>query len=107
MAACLDPNARPVHLSAMTTTISVKAKGQLALPKEFCQRKHLKAGMALRVTEVGEGLYLTPIPEPTEAELKQVMAAAGTLLQPQTADEEELVEREISVYRSEQRRKRR
>jgi bifunctional DNA-binding transcriptional regulator/antitoxin component of YhaV-PrlF toxin-antitoxin module len=102
----LDPAERPVHLSAMTTTISVKAKGQLALPKEFCARKHLKAGTAVRVTEVGEGLYLTPIPEPTEEELQQVIAAAGTLLRPQTAAEEEMVEREIAACRAERRRKR-
>jgi bifunctional DNA-binding transcriptional regulator/antitoxin component of YhaV-PrlF toxin-antitoxin module len=91
----------------MTTTISVKAKGQVALPKEFCARQRLKAGTALRVTEVGAGLYLTPIPEPTEGELKQVMTAAGTLLHPQSAAEEEMVEREIAAVRSEQRRKRR
>jgi len=91
----------------MTTTINVKAGGQLALPKEFCARKRLKAGTAVRVTEVGEGLYLTPVPEPTEAELQQVIAAAGSLLRPQTAAEEEMVEREIAAYRTEQRRKRR
>jgi hypothetical protein len=91
----------------MTTTISVKANGHLALPKEFCARKRLKTGTALRVTEVGGGLYLTPIPEPTEEELKQVIAAAGTLLRPQTAAEQGVVEREIAAYRLEQRRKRR
>lgn len=91
----------------MTTTISVKANGQLALPKEFCARRHLKAGTALRVTEVGAGLYLTPIPEPTEEELKEVVAAAGTLLRPQTVAEEQLVQREIAAYRSEQRQRKR
>ena len=90
----------------MTTTISVQAKGQLALPREFCARKHLRAGTALRVTEVGEGLYLTPIPEPTEAELKQVLAAAGSLLTSQTAAEEALVAQEVAAYRSERRRQR-
>lgn len=101
----LDPSDRAIHLLAMTTTISVQAKGQLALPKEFCARKRLKAGTAVRVTEVGGGLYLTPIPEPTEAELKQVIAAAGSLLRPQTAEEEEMVEQEVAAYRAERRRK--
>jgi hypothetical protein len=44
--------------------------------------------------------------EPTEEDLRQVMAATGTLLGPQTAGQEKMVEREIGVYRSEQRHKR-
>jgi bifunctional DNA-binding transcriptional regulator/antitoxin component of YhaV-PrlF toxin-antitoxin module len=91
----------------MTTTISVKANGQLALPREFCTRRRLKAGTALRVTEVGAGLYLTPIPEPTEEELREVLAAAGTLLRPQSTAEEDLVQREIAAYRSEKRQRKR
>lgn len=79
----------------------------MALSKEFCARKRLKAGMAVRVTEVGEGLYLTPIPEPTGEELRQAIAAAGTLLGLQTADEEDMVARAIAVYRAEQCRKKR
>ena len=88
----------------MTTTISVRAKGELALPKEFCRRKKIKPGMTLRVTEVGEGLYVTPIPEPTEEELKEVIAAAGSLKHPQTAEEEALVREAIHEYRTRNRR---
>ncbi len=88
----------------MTTTISVTAQGQLALPKDLCERKQIKPGMALRVTEVGEGLYVTPIPEPTEDELKEVIAAAGSLLRQQTAEEEAMVEQVIAEYRAGKRR---
>ena len=63
----------------MTTTISVTTKRQVVLPKLFCERKKIKPGTALRVTEVGDGLYVTPIGEPTEQELKEVIACAGSL----------------------------
>lgn len=65
----------------MTTTISVSANGQVGLPAEFLRRKKIKPGTALRVTEVGEELYVTRIPEPNEKELRAVMAAAGSLTQ--------------------------
>ncbi len=87
----------------MTTTISVTARGQLALPKDFCQRKRIKPGMALRVTEVGGGLYVTPIPEPTEEELKEVLGAAGSLTRRPTAAEEAMVQQVIEEYRAEKR----
>jgi bifunctional DNA-binding transcriptional regulator/antitoxin component of YhaV-PrlF toxin-antitoxin module len=91
----------------MTTTVNVRAQRQLFLPEEFCRRKKIKPGTAVRVTEVGDGLYVTPVPEPTEAELKQVMAAAGSLLQPQDAAGERLVAATIKRYRAEQRGRRR
>ena len=90
----------------MTTTISVTAKGQLALPRDLCERKRIKPGMALRVTEVGEGLYVTPIPEPTEQELKEVIAAAGSLTHQPTAADEAMVQQVIDEYRAEKRRPR-
>ncbi len=61
----------------MTTTISLTSKRQCVLPKEFCERKGLKPNSPLRVTEIGEGLYLTPIPEPTEAEFDEVVRLSG------------------------------
>ena len=91
----------------MTTTINVSANGQVGLPEEFLRRKKIKPGTALRVTEVGEGLYATRIPEPNEEELRAVMAAAGSLTHAQTAAEEELVHLVISEVRAEKRPKRR
>jgi AbrB family looped-hinge helix DNA binding protein len=89
----------------MTTTINVTDNGQVELPKEFRQRKKIKAGTPLRVTEVGEGIYITPIPDPTEKELKEVIAAAGSLSRPQTEEEATLVQDTIREYRSERRSK--
>jgi hypothetical protein len=60
--------------------------------------------MALRVTEVGGGLYVTPIPEPTEDELEEVIAAAGSLTRRQTAEEEALVQEMVDEYRAGKRR---
>ena len=76
----------------MTTTISVSPKRQVELPKDFCVRKKIKAGTALRVTEVGDGLYVTPVPEPTEKELREIIAAAGSLTRRQSSEEEEMVQ---------------
>ena len=75
------------------------------MPKKFCDRKNIQAGTALRVTEVGEGLYVTPIAEPTEKELKKVLANAGSLKREQTAEEEEMVEQIIQKYRQDKRRR--
>jgi len=91
----------------MTTTISVSTKRQVVLPKKFCERKKIKAGTSLRVAEVGDGLYVTPINEPTEEELKKVLASAGSLRRSQTAEEEELVSEFIQEYREEKRRRKR
>jgi len=88
----------------MTTTVNVSKNGQVELPKEFRKRKKIRPGMALRVTEVAGGLYVTPLPEPTEHELKEVIAAAGSLTRNQTVEEEELVKRTIAEYRAERRR---
>ena len=89
----------------MTTTINVSTKRQVVLPKKFCDRKNIQAGTALRVTEVGEGLYVTPIAEPTEKELKKVLVNAGSLKREQTAEEEEMVEQIIQKYRQDKRRR--
>jgi AbrB family looped-hinge helix DNA binding protein len=90
----------------MTTTINVSTKRQVVLPKKFCDRKNIKPGTALRVTEVGEGLYVTPIAEPTEQELKSVIARAGSLMRRQTAKEEDMVQRLIRSYRDGKRPRR-
>ena len=59
---------------------------------------------ALRVTEVGDGVYVT-VPEPTEKELKEVIAAAGSLTRRQSLVDEEKVHQVIAEYRAEKRRK--
>ena len=84
----------------MTTTISVTTKRQVVLPKTFCDRKKIKPGTTLRVTEVADGLYVTPIAEPTEQELKAVIATAGSLRRRQTPAEEVLVGQFIADYRA-------
>jgi AbrB family looped-hinge helix DNA binding protein len=91
----------------MTTTISVSTKRQVVLPKEFCDRTKIKPGTALRVTEVEGGLYVTPIAEPSERELKEVIARAGSLTRRQTAAEEALVGKAIVDYRKDKRSRRR
>ena len=94
------------YFPAMTTTISVSPKGQVELPEDFCKRKKIKPGTVLRVTEVGDGVYVTPVPEPTENELKEVIAAAGSLARRQTSADEEMVQQVIADYRTEKRRER-
>ena len=93
------------NFSYMTTTVNVRSKRQLELPKDFCERKKIKPGTALRVTEVGDGLYVTPVAEPTEKELKEVIAAAGSLTRRQTPENEDMVQKVIADYRAEKRRK--
>ncbi|MSU62162.1 MAG: AbrB/MazE/SpoVT family DNA-binding domain-containing protein [Pedosphaera sp.] len=90
----------------MTTTVNVLQKGQVELPPDFLQRNKIKPGTALRVMEVGGGLYVTPLAEPTEKELREVIAAAGSLTRRQTCTEEEMVQKIIAEYREEKRRKR-
>ena len=90
----------------MTTTISVTTKRQVVLPKTFCDRKNIKPGTALRVTEVADGLYVTPIAEPAEQELKEVIASAGSLRRRQTPAEEQLIQDLITEHRGRRRSRR-
>jgi AbrB family looped-hinge helix DNA binding protein len=84
----------------MTTTISVTTKRQVVLPKAFCDRKRIKPGTSLRVTEVEGGLYVTPIAEPTEEELKRVIESAGSLRGRQTRAQEEQVQELVTQHRA-------
>jgi bifunctional DNA-binding transcriptional regulator/antitoxin component of YhaV-PrlF toxin-antitoxin module len=90
----------------MTTTVNVSQKGQVELPEGFRKRRKIKPGTALRVTEIGNGLYVTPLLEPTEKELQKVIAAAGSLTHSQTPEEEEMVQIAIAEHRKSARRKR-
>jgi bifunctional DNA-binding transcriptional regulator/antitoxin component of YhaV-PrlF toxin-antitoxin module len=90
----------------MTTTITVTTKRQVVLPKAMCERKRIGPGTSLRITELGDGFYVTPVPEPTEAELLAVFNAldGGHQPHPLTAQDEVSIQAEITQYRSEQRR---
>ena len=91
----------------MTTTITVTTKRQVVLPKAMCERKSIRPGTSLRITEVGDGFYVTPVPEPTEAELAAVLKTIdeGRRARAITATDEIRIQTEIKKYRSEQRRK--
>jgi len=89
----------------MTTTVSVSSNGQMKLPEEFRKRKKIRPGTALRVTEAGEGLYVTLLPEPTQKELRAVIAAAGSLTHRETCEDGQMVQEAITEYRAEKRRK--
>jgi hypothetical protein len=84
----------------MTTTISVTTKRQVVLPKAFCDRKRIRPGTALRVTEVAGGLYVTPIAEPTDRELNEVIACAGSLRRRQTPADEARIGELIAQHRA-------
>ena len=61
----------------MTTMVKIATNGQMTLPVALCKSKQLKPGTALRVTDAGESILLTPVYPPTEEELAVVMEAAG------------------------------
>jgi bifunctional DNA-binding transcriptional regulator/antitoxin component of YhaV-PrlF toxin-antitoxin module len=86
----------------VTTTISVTTKRQVVLPKAMCERKRIRPGTSLRITEVGEGFYVTPVPEPTEAELAAVFEAldAGRRTRSITAEDEAVIRDKITKYRA-------
>lgn len=92
----------------MTTTITVTTKRQVVLPKSMCERKRIRPGTSLRITELGEGFYVTPVPEPTEAELAAVFKALdeGRRTKSIRAEDEAQIQDEIKKYRVEQRRRR-
>lgn len=83
-------------------------KRQVVLPKSMCERKRIRPGTSLRITELGEGFYVTPVPEPTEAELAAVFKALdeGRRTKSIRAEDEAQIQDEIKKYRVEQRRRR-
>jgi bifunctional DNA-binding transcriptional regulator/antitoxin component of YhaV-PrlF toxin-antitoxin module len=90
----------------MTTTMTVTVKRQVVLPKLMCERKRITPGTALRITEVGDGFYVTPVPEPTEAELAAVFKAldAGRGPRTLTPENEARIQQDIEEYRARRRR---
>jgi len=87
--------------------MTVTTKRQVVLPKSMCERKRIGPGTSLRITEVGEGFYVTPVPEPTEAELAAVFKALdeGRRPRPIAAEDEAVIQDEITKYRAERRRR--
>ena len=86
----------------MTTTITVTTQRQVVLPKAMCERKNIRPGTSLRISEVGDGFYVTPVPEPTAAELATVFKALdeGRRTRPITAEDEAHLQEEIKQYRT-------
>ena len=87
--------------------MTVTAKRQVVLPKPMCERKRIRPGTALRITEVGDGFYVTPVPEPTEAELAALFKVldAGRRPRSLTAEDEVRIQQDIREYRAERRRR--
>jgi bifunctional DNA-binding transcriptional regulator/antitoxin component of YhaV-PrlF toxin-antitoxin module len=85
----------------------VTTKRQVVLPKAMCERKKIRAGTSLRISEVGDGFYVTPVPEPTEAELAAVLKTLdeGRHTRPITTEDEAHIQDQIKKYRTEQRRR--
>ena len=89
-----------LRLIGMTTTIKISANGRMALPKFFCANRKLRAGTALRVTEAGESLLLTPVHPPSEQELAAVIEAAGGPGLPETSKSRKQVEAALERVRT-------
>jgi bifunctional DNA-binding transcriptional regulator/antitoxin component of YhaV-PrlF toxin-antitoxin module len=87
--------------------MTVTTKRQVVLPKILCERKNIRPGTSLRISEVGAGFYVTPVPEPTEAELAAVLKVLdkGRQTRPITAQDEAYIQDQIGQYRAEQRRR--
>ena len=87
--------------------MTVTTKRQVVLPKAMCERKNIRPGTSLRITEAGDGFYITPVPEPTEAELEAIFKTLheGRHNIPFTPEDEARIQKEIKKYRAEQRRR--
>jgi bifunctional DNA-binding transcriptional regulator/antitoxin component of YhaV-PrlF toxin-antitoxin module len=83
------------------------AKRQVVLPKAMCERKNIRPGTPLRISEVGEGFYITPVPEPAAAELTAVFAVLdqGRPRRTMTSEDEARVQGEIRRYRKVRRKR--
>jgi len=84
----------------------VTTKRQVVLPKTMCERKNIRPGTPLRISEVGEGFYVTPVPEPSEEELAAVFRYLdkGRPSRALAREAEAQIQEEIKKYRADQRR---
>jgi len=91
----------------VTTTITVTTKRQVVLPKAMCERKGIRPGVSLRISEVADGFYVSPIPEPSEAELMAVLKALddGRRSRALTAKDEAVIQQEIKRHRAGRRQR--
>ena len=104
---CLDQLQTPANFACVNMTISLSSKRQVLLPKELCDRKKIKPGMILHLTEIGNGFFVSPGKPPTVEELKAVFEAVdgGESGRRQSVVEENMIADEIRKYRAEKRRR--
>ena len=88
----------------MTTTVKVSNRGAMVLPEALRKSRGIKPGTALRVTEAGESILLTPVHPPTEEELTAVIEAAGGPGQTETSKSRKQVEAAIDRVRARARK---
>ena len=88
----------------MTTTVKVSSGGAMILPEALRKSRGIKTGTALRVTEAGESILLTPVYPPTEVELSAVIEAAGGPGPTETAKSRKQVEDAIERVRARARK---
>jgi AbrB family looped-hinge helix DNA binding protein len=89
----------------MTMTVKVSADGTMVLPKAFRKSRRIRAGTALRVTEAGESLLLTPVHPPSEAEMQAVIEASGGAGDLETGKSRKQVEGAIERVRARARKR--
>src|SRR5688572_23941683 len=99
----LSARRSPIKLECMTLTIELSENGQFTLPKAFCEKNQIKAGTALRVVEVGKGLYVTAQEEPNIEELERLIAESGAPDREPTPEEEKMLQEIIADVRRERR----
>jgi len=88
----------------MTTTVKVSPNGAMVLPEALRKSRGIKPGSALRVTEAGESILLTPVHPPTEEELTAVIETAGGPGDAETAKSRKQVEAAIERVRARARK---
>jgi hypothetical protein len=76
----------------------------MVLPEALRKSRRIRPGSALRVTEAGESLLLTPVHSPTQAELTAVIEAAGGPGLSETAKSRKQVEAAIERVRARARK---
>ena len=74
------------------------------MPEGLRKSRGIKAGTALRVTEAGESILLTPVYPPTQAELTAVIESAGGPGRAETAKSRQQVAAAIERVRARARK---
>ena len=88
----------------MTTTVKVSTGGVMILPEALRKSRGIRPGTALRVSDAGESILLTPVHAPTEAELAAVIEAAGGPGSAETVKSRKQVEDAIERVRARARK---